>query len=454
MSEVLQVEAAAASPKSSTSLLRNVRWLVSYQSARWIIGFLMGAWVARVLGPEDFGVLATAAAASALAWCGMELGMKQIIIVELSRRKRIAALVAGTAAKLWMASGVVFSLLAGVWNASGEGAPRVPWWVFWATMTPLLLMFFQIHNYWEEASQRSFVAARNRMAGYLAAAVVRLGCLIGLPTVTAFAWTNASEHVVSGGLGAVFGARRGRSVWLRGWHWKIAKSFLLRGGAVIVGQFGMLTLLRVDTMMLEDMRGMTEAGIYGAAVRLSEMAYLIAPMIITLMLPAIAAAVKSGNGRVVELEGRASDLITAVGAASVVGLLAGGPLAIRWLFGPEFMRSEAVLLVHCLSVVPLFMMEWRTAMLIVMDRLGMSAALSWGAALLNLLLNALWIPEHGALGAAWATVVSYVLGGVLGTWLLPGCRWMAWSQVRSLAAPFRWIAFPRREWSRVSRDAQ
>lgn len=449
MSEAL-IAATPATVGGRSVVLRNLRWLVSYQGARWIVGFLMGAWVARALGPTDYGVLATAAAAAAIAWCGVELGMRQIIIVELSRRKRIASLVAGTAAKLWILSGLVFSLLAAVWNASPADGTRVPWWVFWAAMTPLLLMFFQIHNYWEEASHRAFVAARNRMTGYLAAAVIRLGCLFGWPTVTAFAWTNASEHMVSGGLGAVFGARRGRSTWLKGWNSRIARSLLARGGLVILGQIGMLTLLRADTIMLEHMRGMTDTGIYGAAVRLSEMAHLIAPMVITVLLPQLATCVKAGGSKLRQLEANGAGLMTSVASASMLGLVLAGPLAIRWLFGPAYAAAEAVLLVHCLSIIPLFMMEWRAAVLVAMNRPLLSAVVSWIAGVLNVVLNLLWIPEHGPLGAAWATVVSYTLCGFAGTWFLPGFRWLAISQTKSLLAPLRWILSPRAEWRRWS----
>lgn len=449
MSEAL-IAAGSAPVGGRSTLFRNLRWLASYQGARWVIGFLMGAWVARALGPADYGVLATAAAAAAIAWCGVELGMKQIIIVELSRRKRIAPLVAGTAARLWMLSGVVFSLLAALWNASPAEGSRVPWWVFWAAMTPLLLMFLQIHNFWEEASHRSFVAARNRMAGYLSAAIIRLACLFGWPHVAAFAWTNASEHVFSGGLGAVFGVRRGRSAWLRGWNTVIAKSLLARGGVVILGQIGMLTLLRADTIMLEDMRGKTDTGIYGAAVRLSEMAHLIAPMVITVLLPKLAALVKTGGRKLMDLESRGAGLMTSVGFLSMLGLMVGGPPAIRWLFGPAYGAAEGVLLVHCLSVIPLFMMEWRSAVLIAMDRAMLGAAVSWTAGVLNIILNLAWIPVHGPLGAAWATVVSYALCAFVGTWFLPGFRWMAVSQLRSLLAPLRWMISPRNEWAKWS----
>jgi MATE family multidrug resistance protein len=49
---------------------------------------------------------------------------------------------------------------------------------------------------------------------------------------------------------------------------------------------------------------------------------------------------------------------------------------------------------------------------------GVSTAVMWGANVVNLALNLLWVPEHGAVGSAWATVGARVfLAGVLLLWI-------------------------------------
>lgn len=49
---------------------------------------------------------------------------------------------------------------------------------------------------------------------------------------------------------------------------------------------------------------------------------------------------------------------------------------------------------------------------------GVSTAVMWGANIVNLALNLLWVPEHGAIGSAWATVGARVfLSGALLLWI-------------------------------------
>lgn len=426
-------------------MIRSLQWLVSYQLIRLLVGFFLGAWVTRTMGPERFGVLSTAAAVGAIAYCVVELGMRQLLLRELGRRQRIASLVAGTVFKLWLGLGCLACVLTAAWNA---WTGSLPWPVFWATMTPLLLTCLSLQNNWEDASHRAFVSSRNGMTGYLGAAMLRVGCLIWLPTVAAMAWTFAAESAITGALGVWTGVRRGRGWWPRGWSTRVARAFLNRGAVLVLGQFGTLLLLRADTVMIERMRGRAEAGIYGAAVRLSEVVYLFAPLVLTVLLPRISMLLKRHDeARFRDLARRGSELMVAVSVFSAVVLSVAGPFAVHLLYGDKFAASIPVLMVHCLSVIPYFQAEWRYSVMVAKDRAGVTAWLSWLAVAVNVGLNLLWIPQHGALGAAWATLISYTISGIAATWLVADLRWFARAQAQSFVAPLRWLAHPKKTWS-------
>ncbi len=422
--------------------IRSFQWLIGYQMVRLLVGFFLGTWVARELGPENFGVLATAAAAGSIAYCFVELGMRQLVLREIGRRRHSGAVVAGTVFKLWLVAGLVASALLACWNVWSQA---LPWGVFVATAVPMLLTAISIHNNWEEAEDRAFVAARNNMAGYLSAAAMRVVCVIWLPTMVAIAWTFALETIIAGALGMWISHMRGRGYWLRGWDQRIAKAVLSRGALLVIGQAGTLLLLRADTVMIEHMRGRHEAGIYGAAVRLSELVYLLSPMIVTILLPRLSLLLKTKDvPHFREMAGRGSDLMAVVGGASALGLMLTGPFAIRFLFGTPYEASVPVLLVHCLGAVPYFQMEWRYAVMVAADRPQITAWLSWMAVILNISLNLLWIPHYGALGAAWATLISYSVCGMAATWLIADLRWFAIRQLRAILAPFDMIYRPRK----------
>ena len=430
------------------SMVHNFKWLFSYQVLRLAIGFLLGAWVARILGPADFGLLSTAAATAGIAYVVIDLGLKQLVAKEISQQRDRERIIVGTALKLWLGSGILVTALVACWNLSGATGPRIPWSLWWAAMLPQTLSCLALHNLWEEASHRAYVAVRNGMVAYLVCAAARLICLLMWPTVSVLAWTIGAETLLLGLLGVRTSYRLGRGWWPRGWDKSIAQKLLTQGSILVVGQVGILLLLRADTVMIEGMRGKAEAGIYAGATRLSEMSYMFASMAVTVLLPKLAERISHTTPeRAMQFVRRGSELMIALSLISMIGLWIGGPFVIRLLLGAKYEASIPVLFIHCLSALPYFLNEWRHAVCVAYDRARISALLSWIGLVTNVGLNLVWIPEHGALGAAWATLLAYSACSLVAPWLIPDLRWFARLQLQALFSPFVWISRPRHAWA-------
>jgi O-antigen/teichoic acid export membrane protein len=83
----------------------------------------------------------------------------------------------------------------------------------------------------------------------------------------------------------------------------------------------------------------------------------------------------------------------------------------------EFAGAAAAIGVLCAGYVFLGLIEVARVGFAITARTRRTAAAMVVAALTNLVLNAWLIPIHGALGAAWATLVSYALAVFLCLWL-------------------------------------
>jgi|JI6StandDraft_1071083.scaffolds.fasta_scaffold27773_2 O-antigen/teichoic acid export membrane protein len=423
------------------NLKRSAVWMLGSHAVRLLVGFFLGTWVARALGPAEFGILATGTAAVAVAHSVAELGIRQFLLKEVGRRRLSGPVIAGTILRLWAVTGTLAALGFVGWNAITSA---LPWPVMAAMLVPLLCICLSVHNNWEESCQRPETSARNQLIGYLTAATARLAALIMVPRLAVIAWTFSAEGVLGGLLGLRSRSRHGAA---GRWHGRVAQIVLSRGLPLFLSQAGMLLLLRMDTLMVEEISGRREAGIYGAAVRLSELCYALSPMLITLLLPRLGRLWgqrdEVGFRR---LSAKSAGLGAMAGFSSAIGLWLVGGLCVQWLFGSEYLSSVPVLLIHCVAAIPFFLGEWRAAVLVALDKPAWTARFAWLAAALNFSLNLLWIPEHGALGAAWATLVSYFAGGMLATWLVPELRWMARLQTGALLEPLRCLVGPARWW--------
>lgn len=129
--------------------------------------------------------------------------------------------------------------------------------------------------------------------------------------------------------------------------------------------------------------------------------------------------------------------------AAAAGLIS---TALMWLAGERLFTvfgiqpalaapSTPVMMILALSVPLHLLYVAGTFFLEAIKKPGVSTAVMWAANGINLTLNLLWVPEHGAVGSAWATVGARVfLAGALLAWIF-FLRDGAHYGVRKLGAP-------------------
>src|SRR4051812_29342678 len=107
------LRAKLAGSSSLQSILHNMGWLFFDKFIRLGSGLFVGAWVARYLGPEQFGLLNFSISFAALFGVAATLGLDGIVVRELVRTPSRRDDVLGSAFALKLAGGAV-TLLAAV----------------------------------------------------------------------------------------------------------------------------------------------------------------------------------------------------------------------------------------------------------------------------------------------------------------------------------------------------
>jgi PST family polysaccharide transporter len=210
----------------------------------------------------------------------------------------------------------------------------------------------------------------------------------------------------------------------RSWRWEKARAAgLLRESCYeIFTQFALLLLLRVDSIMVQAMRGEAEAGYYGAAVRVSEVAYFLPMMLAGFMLPPMMQrkqrAASDYRERMADYFG--ITIAFTLPIAAVVAFASDG--IIRLLFGAAFLPAAPILCIHAWALIPFALGVARTQYLTLERRLHANVPAVFAALVINIGLNLLWIPAHGGIGAAWATLIAYSCAWVVSSPFMAGTR--------------------------------
>ena len=165
---------------------------------------------------------------------------------------------------------------------------------------------------------------------------------------------------------------------------------------------------RIDQIMLRSYVDITTVGIYSASVKVAEMWYLVPNILLGALFPALANVKNDRN----EYNKRYNILLIALVISSIliscfIFLFKEG--IINLIYGNEFSSAANILGVYIFSIVGFFISSLIYQDLFLNKNKWAITIIPFLTALINILLNLILIPAKGAVGAALATTVSYNL---------------------------------------------
>lgn len=163
---------------------------------------------------------------------------------------------------------------------------------------------------------------------------------------------------------------------------------------------------RIDQIFIKQMIDMSSVGLYQAAVQMTELWQFIPGLILAALYPAIVNAKNDHVNYKKRLYGLGSIfLIYGFFASFFTTILA--PILVPLIYGATFTGSIIILQIYCWSIAGTVLGFLMTHLLVTENLYRAQIVTGVFPMLLNVILNLLWIPQYGVVGAAWATVISY-----------------------------------------------
>ncbi|MFZ4764466.1 MAG: flippase [Roseimicrobium sp.] len=425
------------------ALLRGFSVSAALRIGRLVISLVIASCLARHVGQSGFGQLMVAMSLMSVLLCVSELGFNRITVRELVKDDATA----------WETLGATFysRLMLGGLLYAGVAAYAL---LAQPEHAALLLIYGALlltHAgtevmAWFEAKQCVERVALAQFAGFGISAVFIFAGLLWDAPLWFFALTYNIECWAALLLVlATFHKLGGRMKPWR-WSWSRASALVRESWFELASQLALLLLFRLDTIMVEAIRGQEEAGIYGAAVRVSEVVYFIPVILSSVCLPALIELRKVDP---IRYRSRFADyfalsLLVAVPCAAGVALAA--PLVVSVLYGAEFAPSARILMIHAWSFIPYALGVARTQYLTAEGRLWVNLPSVLLALAVNVVLNFCWIGRWSGEGAAWATLIAYTVAWVGTSFALPAARDISSLILQSLAQMPMFIA---QSWQRL-----
>jgi O-antigen/teichoic acid export membrane protein len=387
-------------------IVDNIGWLFFDKILRMGVGLLVGVWVARYLGPEQFGLFSFASAFVGMFGAVAGLGLQSIVVRDIVRDSSCKEETLGTAAVLQLLGGsLAYGCVLGCifWLRPDDTLAKLLIAILGSIM---LFRFSDVALYWFESQVLSKYIVWVQNGCFLIFAVIKVGLILSQASFLTFAWATAAEALIVAVLIFFMIGLRGPKLQQLRFSLLRAKTLLTDSWPLLLSGMAIMVYMKIDQIMLGQMMGDDAVGIYSAAVRISEVWYFVPMMIVASVFPAILEAKKRDEGYYLQRLQRLYNMMVWLSVAIALPMTFVSTPIVLALFGSAYAESGPVLAIHIWASVFVFLGvasgQWFVAenrQILVFQRTVLGAVI-------NVVLNYTLIPKFGVLGAAYATVLA------------------------------------------------
>ena len=268
------------------SYFDNIFWLASEKVLQFALALSIGTYVARFLGPDQYGLLGYAQGVVSMAATVTTFGIdnfvvRQLIIDPAKRDEYLSG-----AALIRLTAGLAFIGLAAVYCAvsslSDSSAQLILVMTLALPFSAIGVLALDL-----QAIVASKQAALARASQSVICSLLRLMSALCKFPVTVFAWINALEAPLFGTILMTCHRRSARAVRFKIPHLSTVAYLIGQGWPLLLSSISVILYMKLDQIMLKFMCGDVETGVYLAAVRLSELWYFIPSAICSSVYPSI-----------------------------------------------------------------------------------------------------------------------------------------------------------------------
>lgn len=394
------------------AVFRNTGWLAADRFLRMGMGLIVGVWVARYLGPAQYGELSYVIAFATFFQVVSLLGLDGVAVRDIAMNRRESAAILGTVFRYRLASSLVCWILLVISMALYRGADRQVLVMTVIVGASFVFQAVDTVDLWFQSQTRSKMTVLAKSFSYVASSLLKVTLILFHAPLLYFAVAGFVESVLSA-IALYYSYTKFPAPFPWRYDRVFGRRLLTESWPYLLSGLAIMIYMRIDQIMLREMVGAHEVGIYTAVLPMSTMWYFV-PMMVTQSVGPLIAQKKQTDqrGYFLSIKNMFSLMWWIVLPLCIGVALISIPL-VKILYGSAYMQSAGVLAIHVFSCIPVALGAVQDLWNLNEKKSSLMLKKALIGVIMNIALNVILIPKYGAIGAAVATVASQAISAVV-----------------------------------------
>jgi O-antigen/teichoic acid export membrane protein len=402
-------------------VVRNVVWAVTGKVVTLLGGLLVGIFVARYLGPEQYGLMSYIMSYVAIFQVLASFGMDQIEIREEAKNPEEKDKIIGTAFTLKVGFSLITMLLVIITAWIFEADSFTKWMIILYSSSMIANSFGVIRNYFTSLVWNEYVVKTEIARTFIGAGIKVVLLLLHAPLVWFIVATLFDTILIAGGYVVSY---RSKIDSIKKWtfdkeqaKYLIKQSFplLLSGAAVVVYQ-------KIDQVMIGNMIDKEAVGYYAVAAAFVGVIGFI-PTVLSQTITPILVRLYSTDRRSYQQKAQIfmNISIWLIIMICLLIFLIAHPI-IRYTYGIQYLAAIPILQVTVFKEIGYALAQLSGSMIISEGIQKKVALRNVIGCIVSILFNLFLIPTYGIMGAAISSVITSLFTGYLSHYIIPTYR--------------------------------
>ncbi|MDH2378024.1 flippase [Providencia rettgeri] len=426
---ITKINAKIKSNPNIQKIVSNSSWLLLDKFVRMGLGLAVSAWVARYLGPTQYGELAYVLAYLAFFQAVCTLGMDGLIVRDIAKNKNNAGEILGTVFTLRIIIGLIcwFCAVGGMVLLNGWNSQSV--YITALAGATLVFQAADTIDLWFQSQSQNRRTVIVKLTAYIISNGIKIVLILSNASILAFSAVITFEtSAIACGLFYAYRKFPCSNLWNR--TKQRAITLLHESWPFMISGLSIVLYMRVDQLMIKNYLGDAELGIYAAVLPLATL-WQFLPMTLSVSLaPMLAQSKAQGDDHFYKTLGYIFRVFAILGWLICIPISMLSYFIVNILFGEIYIAGASVLSIIVFTNLFINMGVAQSLWIVNERKSKLSLYKTLMGAVVCVTANIILIPYYGIVGAAISAVLAQAVSAILSNLVLS--RKIFSMQLRSL----------------------